>query len=274
MILKSLSRSRADYRNLLQYIFRESDSKGKNAFILQKNISGKSLDEWVQCFHQNEKTRLHHRNNNNKIFHEIISFARSDSPHITATTMKAIGKKYLQLRGDNIMAIGAMHQNKHHVHLHLCISPVELYTGRSLRISKDKFREIKNELQNYHLREFPEIQFSTVKHGHQRTKNTSEQEYQLKKRTGQSERVDTARLLEEIYNKASSREDFYRRISQNGLKLYQRNGQPYGIQGKRKMRFTTLDFGNDRMELLDEFSEFDRLRNADASRTRSEMKSR
>jgi hypothetical protein len=267
MILKSLTRTRANYKNLLEYIFHDKDTlTGKNAFVIQKNMSGNSIKEWEYNLKQNEKNRIHQRNKNIKMFHEIISFSKCDNKNITIAKMKAIGKKYLQLRGDNIMAVGTLHTNKEHFHLHLCISSVEIHTGRSIRISKESFKNLKNDFQNYHLQQFPEIIHSTVDHDKQLKKNISEKEYQLKKRGGQSDRDTIKEKLEEIYKQSDSRENFYKRISESGINIYTRDGKPYGIQGKRKNRFQSMGFTKDRLQNLDLLSEFNTIRNTEQSK--------
>lgn len=275
MILKSLTRTRANYKNLLEYIFHDKDTlTGKNAFVLQKNMSGNSIKEWEQQLKQNEMNRIFHNRNNIKKFHEIISFSKLDTKNITTAKIKAIGKKYLQLRGDNIMAVGTLHNNKHHLHIHLCISSVAIHTGRSLRISKESFKKLKNELQNYHLEHFPEIANSTVDHNKQQKTKVSENEYQLKKRGGQSERDTIKEILEKIYKQSDSSENFYKRISENGITIYFRDGKPYGIQGKRKNRFQTMGFAKDRIQNLDLLSEFNTIRNTKESRENNQTLSK
>ncbi len=262
MILKSLTRTRANYKNLLEYIFHDKDTlTGKNAFILKKNMSGNTIKDWEYNLKQNEKNRIHPRNKNIKMFHEIISFSKYDNKNMTVTKMKAIGKKYLQLRGDNIMGVGTLHTNKEHFHLHFCFSSVEIHTGRSMRISKESFKNLKNELQNYHLQQFPEIIHSTVVHIKQQKKGVSEKEFQLKKRGIKSERDIIKEKLEETYKQSDSREAFHRKIIENGYTIYCRDGKPYGIIGKRKMRFQTMGFTRERLNKLDLLIDFNSLRN-------------
>lgn len=262
MILKSLSRSRPDYTNLLNYIFNDHDAvRGKDAFVLKKNLSGNSIEQWVKQYKWNESNRIHHRRNNVKIFHEVISFSRHDTPHITPAKMKSIGKKYLQLRGENIMAVGTVHHNRDHIHLHFCISPVEIDTGRSIRISRDTFRALKNELQRFHLEKFPEIKNSTVDHNKKNKERMSEKEYQMKKRGIVSEREKVKNILDKIYLRSTSVNDFIKGIQNNGLHIYYRSGKEYGIQGKRKMRFSTLGINLYELEKKNEMMvEFLKLR--------------
>ena len=241
MILKSLSRSRPDYANLLNYIFNDHDTvRGKEAFVLKKNLSGNSIEQWVKQYKFNEANRIHQRKNNVKIFHEVISFSRHDTPNITPAKIKAIGKKYLQLRGENIMTIGTVHHNRDHIHLHFCVSPVEIETGRSIRVSRDTFRKLKNELQQFHLEKFPEIKNSTVDHNKKKMERTSEKEYQMKKRGMVSEREKVKNILDMIYLKSTSVNEFIQGVQSNGLQIYYRSGKVYGIRGARKMRFSSL----------------------------------
>lgn len=256
MIVKSIPHTRASYKRLLNYIFKESDTIKP---LVQTNVQGSTVPQWIDEFKENEKSRLYIRNNNTKIFHEVLSFSKDDYHAISKNVMKDIGMKYLQMRGENIIGLGAIHTDRKNVHLHLMLSPVELFTGRSIRISKQRFEDIKLELQKYHLQKYPDIKHSTVEHGKKELR-ISEKEYQLKKRKNKTEKELTKELLEQLYKKSYSKEDFYSLIQKNSLVIYERNGKPYGIIGKRKMRFSTFGFDYEKIERLNIVKEFEKIR--------------
>ena len=126
-----------------------------------------------------------------------------------------------------------------------------------------EFKEIKKELQQYQIEKYPELTHSIVDHEKSKKKESvSEKEYQLTKRTKQpSERERTKELLTKLYKQSNSKEDFYKRIQDNGLKMYERGGKNYGIDGDRKMRFSTLGFDNKKIDTLDATIEFEKIRN-------------
>ncbi|MFN8283359.1 MAG: relaxase/mobilization nuclease domain-containing protein [Chitinophagales bacterium] len=258
MILKSLSRKTATYKNLLNYLFKSEDS---NNVILRKNIKGNSLAEWVHEFKMNEQNRVIKRINNNKILHDIISISKDDYKNITVAKMKDIGNKYLQLRGDNIIGVGTLHMDKRHAHLHFMISPVEIYTGRSVRISKEAFKEIKKELQQYHIQKYPELVHSVVNHD-KKKERINEQEYQVRKRTnGQTIKEQYKTTLINLIKQSSSYKEFYKHLKDEDFELYERKGILTGIvKGNKKYRFKTIGFDSSQLQKLDIKEQFNAIR--------------
>lgn len=258
MILKSLSRKTSSYKSLLDYMFKSEDA---SKTILQKNMYGKSIPEWIQEFKYNEQNRIIKRINNNKILHDIISISKDDYKNITIAKMKDIGNKYLQLRGDNIIAVGALHMEKEHAHIHFMISPVEIYTGRSVRISKQRFKEIKQELQDYHREKYPELIHSIVDHDKKKQK-ISEREYQTVKRSKQhSIKEQYKKVLDQLIRKSSSNKDFYNHLKDQDFELYERKGILTGIvKGNKKYRFKTIGFDSSQLQKLDIKEQFNTIR--------------
>lgn len=260
MIIKSLSRKgnkRSTIKQLLAYMFQEHKMSD---FVLTHNVQGNSIDDYTNAFMQNEKNRLHIRKNNILVQHNIISMHHLDSSKITQKILRSIAKEYIKLRNPNALYVVLPHYDKQAIHLHIVISGVEQFTGLSTRISKERFKEIKIELQNM----FPELEHSIVEHGKKEKQKISEKEYQMKKRKAPTEKERIKHLLETLYKQSSSKEDFYKRIHDNGLKTYDRGGKTYGIDtGRKKLRFSTLQFNEHKLELLIILNEFEQLRNND-----------
>lgn len=256
MIIKSLSRKTKSYKQLLNYMFKEAS----NGIVLKKNIQGNTIEDWVQEFNNNENNRLFVRSNNLMFYHEVISVSKKDKENITITKLKDIGKQYLKLRGDNIMSIGVIHEEKDNIHLHFIISSVEIYTGRSARTSKGKFKEIKEELQKYHIDKYPELVHSVVNHS-KKSKSISEKEFQLIKRTKhatEKEYINT--ILGKLYSQSKSKKEFLKLILNNNLNIYERNGKPCGIITNKKYRFKTIGFDEDKLKALDVQKDFESIR--------------
>jgi hypothetical protein len=236
-------------------------SEDASNVVLSKNIQGNSLLEWIKEFKNNEQNRIIKRINNNKIQHDILSISKDDYKNITIAKMKDIGNKYLQLRGDNIMAVGTLHMDKQHAHLHFMISPVEIYTGRSVRISKQRFKEIKNELQDYHREKYPELIHSIVDHDKKKQK-ISEREYQTVKRTKQhSIKAQYKKVLDNLIRKSSSNKEFYNHLKDEDFELYERKGILTGIvKGNKKYRFKTIGFDSSQLQKLNIKEQFNAIR--------------
>lgn len=263
MIIKNLTRRTASFKQLLNYMIKGADVHDKNSFVIQHNIRGKqSIDNWLHAFKTNEANRLHHRKDSVKLHHTVISFAKSDYAKISKDIAKDITQKYLELRARNTLAVAVAHSSQSHYHIHIMQSGIELYTGRSTRISKNEFASIKRELQEYQLQKYPQLSNSVVQHGKKGRQEISEKEYQIKKRKALTEKERIKKLLDKLYKQSNSKEDFYKRIQDNGLKTYERGGKTYGIEGDRKMRFSTLGFEDKKLQILEISSEFEILRNS------------
>jgi hypothetical protein len=265
MIIKNMTRRTATFRQLLTYMVHGIDPMDDmQASISPYNMSGrKTIENWVAAFISNETNRHYHRNDSVKLHHTVISFSNKDYASITQAMLRDITKKYLQLRSEYSLTVAVLHSSESHYHIHICQSGVELYTGKSTRISKERFQAIKKELQQYQIDKYPMLQHSVVDHDKRSKQRISEKEYQLKKRTGKpSEKDQTKELLSKLFKESQSKEEFYKRITAEGLQTYTRNNKVVGVVGKRKMRFTKLGFTIEQLEQREELMhEFEKLRN-------------
>ncbi|MBX7226410.1 MAG: relaxase/mobilization nuclease domain-containing protein [Chitinophagales bacterium] len=231
------------------------------SFTLQHNVKGKTIPSWVKQFEKNEAGRVHQRSNSVVIYHDVLSFSNRDTKNLSLEKIEDMGRKYIELRNENALYIAIPHQDKDHWHVHFCISGVEI-SGLANRVSRGEFANIKKELERYQIEKYPELSNSIVHHDTPKKKEIlSEKEFQLTKRTKMpSERVKTKELVGRIYKESNSKEDFYKRLGDAGLKTYNRGGRVYGIDGDRKMRFSTLGFDEKKIESLDVTLEFDKIR--------------
>lgn len=255
MIVKSISRKgtkRSTVTQLLNYMLQEHK---QSDFLLLHNITGNSIKEYTDAFMHNEKNRLYARGNSVLVYHEILSIHEFDTKYLTQQKLKGIAKQYIKERCPNALVVAVPHYNKQSIHLHLGISGINI-NGRSSRISKAKLHEIKISLQQA----FPELEHSMVQHG-KKQRYITEKEYQLKKRKAPTEKEQITELLTRIYKQSYSKENFYKRIQDNGLQLYERNNNITGVFGKRKYRFSSLGFDEKKIGLLDAVLEFEKIRN-------------
>lgn len=276
MIVKSLSRKSKTWEQLLNYMMhdkdRYKDERGES-FVLQHNVTGKTIKSWNKQYEKNEEKRLYQRSNSVTMYHEILSWSNKDTKNMTLDKMKDMASKYMELRSENAMFVAVPHQDKTHWHVHFCISGTQIETGLASRVSREEFKNIKKEIQQYQIEKYPELSNSIVNHdGTKKKEIINEKEYQLTKRTKQpSEKERTKELLTTLYKQSNSKEDFYKRIQDNGLKTYERGGKKYGIEGDRKMRFSTLGFDDKKIDTLDATIEFERLRNDEPEREDKSM---
>jgi len=244
MIIKIKSlRGRAAFRNLLTYILK-SDEKIPESHIIRHNLNGNSMNEWINEFLHNEAGRLHKRKNNILLTHEIISFHPDDTPQLSIEKLERIAREYIERRNPNGLFLGAIHQesNGGNIHIHFAVSAVEYATGRSLRMTKKQFHDLKKGIQHYQQEHFPELVHSLPSHGKARQPQLSDREYwhkQHSKKLTVKEKLHVVISL--ALDESSDLDDFLGKISSHGLEPYFRKGVATGIWWNgRKYRFWTL----------------------------------
>lgn len=167
MIIKSKSyKHESAYTNVVQYVLREAEQD--DSFVLTRFIKGTNVSqqELSKQFIENEQYRIHKRKNNVKLYMEILSFHKDDTHHLSNETLKKIARKYMSLRSNRSIAMATVHRKeKDHVHLHILLSGTEYKTGKSVRISRDDFKNnVKLPMEKFQQQYFPELQKSAISH--------------------------------------------------------------------------------------------------------------
>lgn len=280
MIIKSKSyKNTRSFTTVLGYIFRENEKD--QSFMLTKFIKGKDLstEELHQQFLTNESLRINRRKNNVVLYMDILSFHPEDAQRLNNEKLYQIASKYLSLRAPKSLAVATVHRNeKLHTHLHICFSGVEYKTGKSIRISKEDFKQkVKLPMEKFQQDVFPELSLSKIRHEKSfsiKKELKKDNEKILEAKGELSEKQQLLKILEEVFKTAKSEQDFYQKLEDKGVKLYTRNGKITGVQGKRKFRFKVLGYTseilqsmeqnlslNRRMELLQKVKENEQQRN-------------
>ncbi|MBL7738473.1 MAG: relaxase/mobilization nuclease domain-containing protein [Chitinophagaceae bacterium] len=266
MIIKFLSR-KSNSGQLLQYICRYIFDEKKlqkedlilhgigskqDKFLIRHNIRSRSIKGFLKEFNENESYRLVHRKDSVKVFHTIISFSPKDRKHLNDKILKNIAKKFIEERGMSNLYIGTKHEDKDHLHLHLCSSGTQL-NGRSARVSNQKFRSIKLSLDRYQREKYPFLANSLPEHGKGR-RLAKEALLSTLKANRQTNKVALLEALEKIYSQSRSKDEFLSKMKADGHEPYLRNGKLQGIlfNGTTKYRFSRLGFGQERFEILDQ----------------------
>ncbi len=167
MIIKSKSyKSEGCYLPVINYVLREAEQD--DSFVLTRFIKGKNLspEEIAKQYRDNEKCRVNPRKNNVKLYMEIISFHSDNAKDLTNYKLKKIARKYLSLRSNLSVALATAHRKeKDHVHLHILLSGTEYKTGKSVRISRDDFKnKVKISMERFQEKHFPELERSKINH--------------------------------------------------------------------------------------------------------------
>jgi hypothetical protein len=258
MIIKIKShKKKSSFQNLLNYMINDKDrlfDKEGKSFAITHNLKGDSIREWVEQFKSNEQYRLRKRIDSVLATHEIVSFHRDDAKNISLEKLEDLAKQYIQQRNPNGLYIAVPHFDKEHYHIHICASGIEYLTGKSLRLEKKKLSELKKNIQQYQVEKYPELSNSIVNHGKLPKDRAllSDKEYQYKQRTGRaSNKEQLTGILKTCYKKAISKDGFFQKLNECGLKTYIRGGRITGIIFyEKKFRLKTLGFTEERLEEL------------------------
>jgi hypothetical protein len=224
-----------------------------NSFCIAHNLKGSSIDSWEKQLKENETQRKQKRSNSVYFTHEILSWHKDDSPNITLEKMEKITREYIQLRNPRGIYVAVPHHDKNHLHVHVLVSGIEHKSGKTMRMSIDEMQKLKKDVQLFQQVRFPEFSKSIVEHGRKQKSIASEKEYQLKYRTGRAtEKEKVIAKINECYNKADSKEKFFKLLNEHRLKTYERGGKMAGVQhGKYKFRFNRLGFPEMKLDGLE-----------------------
>lgn len=263
MIIKSLSR-KSNGTQLIKYIFRyvldqdkikgiKVPTKAKEpAFLIRHNVRSRSVEGMIREFKENEQYRLVHRKDSVKLFHTIISFSGKDTTHVNDKLLKDIAKKFISERGTNSLYIGTKHENKDHIHVHLCISGVQT-NGRSSRITKQQFHHIKLELDRYQKRKYPELIHSLPEHGRAKQQKSKEAILENVKQSRQTKKEALCTILEKTYKNSTSVDHFLSELQVTGYEPYYRNGKLQGVLYEgQKFRLGRLGYDEASLQALDQ----------------------
>lgn len=267
MIIKSKSRKRRTWRQLLEYMQAGTDER---SIVLTHNVHGDDLDRWVDDFEFTERGRLATRKGSVVLYHEVMSFHDDDRDAIDRDTLEALAEGYINLRAEKGSVVAMSHHSEDHVHIHFCISGVEYGTGRSMRMSQSQFTAMKRSIQAEQERRFPNLSHSIADHGKKARQVRSDKEYLLKKRTKEpSNREVIEAVVRKALTSARSHEDLCRTLASAGAEVYMRSGRLQGVVAHgQKHRFSRLGIETKDLERLQAVP--DRLKALEAVRNRRE----
>lgn len=227
--------------------------ENKNSFAITHNLKGKTVAEWENQYKANEEFRKCKRKDSVYLTHEILSWHRDDAKNITLAKMEEMAREYIKQRNLKGMFVAVPHFDKQHYHIHICASGIEFKTGKSLRLAKPELQKLKKDIQQYQIEKFPELSKSVVQHGKNEKSVLTDNEYQIKLRTGrETDKEQLIGMLKTCYKKANSKETFFHLLKECNLTLYERAGKTSGIVfNNKKFRFKRLGFTEERLEELD-----------------------
>lgn len=80
-------------------------------------------------------------------------------------------------------------------------------SGKSLRISRQEFNEVKKAMQEYQIAQYPQLQHSISDFNKTEKNVVNSKEYKVIERKGKSDKLILKEKLESIFSKATSRNE-------------------------------------------------------------------
>lgn len=256
MIIKSLGRKSSSYSQLLSYILKIGEKDPVPPHLIWKqHVFGKSIQEMEREYLENEKNRLYQRKGVNRVYHECISISDLDKDRVHDDMLKSLALEYSRLRNSSALIVSSVHKDKDHVHIHFAVSGTEL-SGKSLRVTKQVFNQIKKDLQAFQIQKYPQLQNSIIDFDKKSKNPIQDKEFKVIDHKGKSNKQILCEQLEEVFQSAISKEDFIQKIQEKGITTYMR-GKLGGItmENGRNLRFKNLGFDEDRFTALEKTKE-------------------
>ena len=247
MLVKSLTRRQLSIAQLLRYIGRDASVAGPPLLHNLPLPAGSDLGAAGAAFQANAAF-LPARKNGVALYHEILSLAGCDQPRATPAILLDLARRYLELRAPAALAYGRVHFDpalQKNPHVHLAISGNLCGQAKKLRLSKQEFRAVQEELERYQQERYPFLTHSLVFAAPPRDPTAAPRRRSAPPRPESERRSQKKRQLRERYLAArlaaASERDFRFRLQEEGMELYFRGGRLAGVTADgRKYRLQTL----------------------------------
>lgn len=301
MIIKSMARKDASFHQLVAYFHKEEGRgedlrKGDTALSFARNLyfGSDNPDAAIKAFEANYQY-LPKRRNGNALYHEIIVLEQEAgvAQSRQAEILLDLAERYCAQRCPDQLVYGRIHQGGEtlkpaqkakttaqkpkgdYQHIHLMISANAVRSKRRVRLPKARFAEIQRELEAYKLENFPELSQLKLynRDANDRTNaKTRNREQEAVARTGlPSKKQMMAERIGAHIAAAQSVDDLTRRLTSDGLELYQR-GKMIGVEELvtgRRHRLKTLGAADAFQKLNARAMDATRNANLDQSRAAS-----
>lgn len=242
MIIRSLPRKTASFRQLYRYINRDQTIPYSVLWNLNTH-NPYNQKKILEQFYDNAQL-LSKGKRRNFLYHEIISMNLASGVALDhqMQALRDLALKYVQGRGQNLLAYGRMHLEGKNLHIHLMLSANELENTRRHYLSKSSFESLKKQCEQYLQQRYPELKQPVIfcKEVTEKPNKSRQREYEYTRRTGKKTKKQVVKeilsdLLEQKRN--CSLQDL---LKDHGFTLYQR-GKHFGIiyEGT-KYRIATL----------------------------------
>lgn len=255
MIIKTLSRraEKQSFKQLIEYVDRQ-DKRTATAqlfdpeFRVYFNLQGIDKEEIISEFQENFEKYKPKRKNGVGAYHEILSWKKEDSLHLTQEAVEDLALTYLQSRSPKGLCYGALHTDRDHIHLHLVISGNELKSKRANRLSQEDFLEVRRSIEAYQKEQYPRltsVAYDDLKPKRElrqtQDRNTRREKLHKVEGRDKSQKSQMAGLLTDAIRSSNNAREFYEKLIANECTPYVYRNKVNGIiKDGKKYRFTTL----------------------------------
>ena len=238
-----MSRKTATFTQLLEYINKPKE-RGETPLLFNLQNNNDDLNAISKEFQANSNFRKQKGSTRNNLYHEILSFPEGDKEHLTLDIIQDLCTKYLELRSPNSLAYAKVHGDTKNPHIHIMISSNDLRSSKSNRISKQRFKQIKQELELYQIKKYPQlIQPLPITRKSPQRHSSSNQEVQIQKRGEIPQKTKIKTLVLSSFEKTQSFNEFIELLKNSALEFYKRSEKTCGVidlKTNKKYRFKTL----------------------------------
>ncbi len=248
MIIKSMSRKQATFGQLVDYM---EDGRQDKKYTLKHNLYSNKTEKIKEEFEENARY-IKKRKNGVYMYHEVLSITKSNkiTEEQQKERLREIAFKYIEKRSQNNLVYAVLHDDKQdNLHYHFMISSNEVQDTSKHRLSKKEFDNLKKELENQVLKNYPELEQKEIINK-KSTAKLSKKGAELKRRTGKTSQRDSVKnRLKTVFNSSEDKQSFFENMTNEKLEVYVR-GKNIGVVDKvtgRKHRLQTLG-------MLDEFN--------------------
>lgn len=255
-VVRAYSR-RGGTAQLLRYALKQEKILNKEGkyVLVTRNLRSKSIDGYIEEFQLNHMMRSYTRKNGLECYHTTISWSYKDADLVTEQVMRDMASKFMSLRSRGSLFLSIGHFNTDSPHLHIIHSATSL-NGKSARISREEFANLKIELDAYQNKRWPELIHSLPDHGKAKRLKTIPEKSAYKNRRTPLDIQKIQKWLDKAYEKAHSREEFISSVEAVGLEIYSRNNRLQGVKFKGlKHRFSKYGITQEMFQHLDEIEQ-------------------
>lgn len=251
---------------MIAYVLRDNAvlrQKDGTPYQIRHNVFG-SIEEIERQFREVEARRLHQRVNANRFLHTILSLSEQDREKVTPEILMRLSQEYIALLNKDALYYGSIHMHDN-PHAHIIVSGCDLH-GKSTRLDRKAFERLKQDLEAFQEREYPELLGSIVKHG--KREKEADQDSSVFPSGAKSHKDELKQILTASFELAHNRDEFFALLSEeNELKTYERGGKAAGVeQGGINYRFSTLGIDLSELDTRQE-----RLKELEALRSEGEQ---